>query len=95
MRRIKFFLSERAQRVLLDRIQSEELPLTSEVPQGSVLGTSLFLLYINDIVDAVKFCEIKLFADDIFVYSVLESRDSAESFQTDLKRLSDSSEMLR
>lgn len=46
------------------------LAVTSGVPQVSVLGPSLFLLYINDIVD-VEFSSIRLFADDTIVHKSL------------------------
>ena len=51
-----------------DGITSGEASVTSGVPQGSVLGPALFLVYINDIVDAVKSFHVRLFADDTVVY---------------------------
>lgn len=84
---IASFLSDRAQRVLLDGDQSAVLPVKSGVPQGSVLGPSLFLLYINDLVEVIKFCEIKLFADDILIYAELKDIQSVSNFQADLNAL--------
>ena len=46
---ISSFLSNRRLRVVLDGKSSQEYPVNARVPQGSVLGTTLFLLYINDL----------------------------------------------
>ena len=67
---INSFLSDRKQRVLVNNCYSEWSKVISSIPQGSVLGPILFLLYINDIVDFVYRCTIKLFADDLKVFWV-------------------------
>ena len=46
---IQAFLSDRTQTVLIENEKSDTVPVTSRVPQGSVLGPILFLIYINDI----------------------------------------------
>ena len=53
------------------------------MPQGSVLGPYLFLLYINDIVDKFK-CNIRLFADDTSLFTVIENADSIKLIDDDL-----------
>ena len=83
------FLSDRTQRVLLDGVASPEAQVTSGVPQGSVLGPALFLVYINDIVDAVSTSHIRLFADDTMVYREITSELDQIEFQRDLDRLYD------
>ncbi len=57
------YLSERVQRVEIDGVLSEETLVKNGVPQGSVLGPLLFLLYINDM-QAVCDCNLFLYADD-------------------------------
>ena len=61
------FLIGRTQCVVLDGDSSTELPVSSGVPQGSVLGPILFLLYINDLPDNIQ-SNVRLFADDTAVY---------------------------
>ena len=62
------FLSNRRLRVVLDGKSSQEYPVNAGVPQGSIIGLTLFLLYINDLPDDV-ICDIAIFADDANLYS--------------------------
>ena len=65
---ISSFLSNRRLRVVLDGKFSQEYPVNAGVPQGSILGPTLFLLYINDLPDDV-ICNIAICADDTTLYS--------------------------
>ena len=65
---ISSFLSNRRLRVVLDGKSSQEYPVNAGVPQGSILGPTLFLLYINDLSDDV-ICNIAIYADDATLYS--------------------------
>ena len=65
---ISSFLSNRWLRVVLDGKSSQEYPVNAGVPQGSILGPTLFLLYINDPPDDVV-CNIAIYADDTTLYS--------------------------
>lgn len=61
----KSYLENRTQRVKFNGSLSEPIAVKLGVPQGSVLGPLLFLLYINDLTRVVcRSCEIRLFADD-------------------------------
>ena len=65
---ISSFLSSRRLRVVLDGRSSQEYPVNAGVPQSSILGPTLFLLYINDLPDHV-ICDIAIYADDTTLYS--------------------------
>jgi len=76
----------RSQQVLVENKVSHSLPVLSGVPQGSVVGPSLFLAYINDLPGSVR-SRVLLFADDTIVYLTIKSHASAQSLQEDLHNL--------
>ena len=61
---IKSYLTNRTQKVSVNGVTSSELPLTIGVPQGSILGPLLFIIYMNDITNAITSAELGLYADD-------------------------------
>ena len=61
-------LSNRRQRVLANNTYSSYQEITQGVPQGSVLGPLFYIIYANDIVSRVRFCNIALYADDTVLY---------------------------
>ena len=83
---IKVFLSGRSQQVVLDGESSTEVPVTSGVPQGSVLGHVLFLIFINDIPTGIT-SKLRLFADDTIIYRQITSQADSEELQKDLRQL--------
>ena len=65
---ISSFLSNRQLRVVLNGKSSQKYPVNAEVPQGSIVGLILFLLYINDLPDDV-ICHITIYGNDTTLYS--------------------------
>ena len=84
---IRAFLGDRSQTVVIDGEESESVPVTSGVPQGSVLGPILFLIYINDLPDELS-SQVRLFADDTAVYLTIGDTEDGKVLQNDLDRLS-------
>ena len=73
----------RSQTVVLNRNSSDELQVLSGVPQGSVLGPILFLLYINDLPDSLQ-SQVRLFADETAVHLTVKGQDDNQKLQNDL-----------
>ena len=85
---IQAFLSDRRQLVLCDGVKSQFAPVTSGVPQGTVLGPLLFLLHINDLPSVVDpNTSVRLFADDALVYRVINTIQDQVTLQQDFARL--------
>lgn len=82
---IKAFLTGRSQRVVVNGCSSDYMPVASGVPQGSVLGPLLFLIYINDLPDVIQNVS-KLFADDA---KVLSASSKNVSLQDDINNITD------
>ena len=81
------YLRQRMQCVLIDGENSSWNDVTSGVPQGSILGPLLFLLFINDMPDVVTSSTTALFADDCKVFKEIKSRDDCSNLQNDLNAL--------
>ena len=83
---IESFLSNRTQQVAVEGQLSDVGKVTSGVPQGSVLGPTLFLAYINDLNEGIQSI-VKLFADDTMLYRAIKSALDTRILQEDLSRL--------
>ena len=81
------YLSQRFQRMVIPGGTSEWVEIKAGVPQGSILGTLLFILYITDIVNDIH-CGIRLFADDTSLYIVVDTpNNAARLMNTDLSQI--------
>ena len=82
------YLFHRRQRVVVNGTSSPWVDVCSGVPQGSVLGPILFILYINDLPDSVSFSNIAMFADDTKCFHTIKNNCDVNHFQQDLDSLS-------
>ena len=80
-------MSNRTQIISVNGFDSNSTNVTFGVPQGSVLGPTLFLLYINDIADSIK-SDVRLFADDSMIYRDINSESDHHTLQSDLNTIS-------
>ena len=86
---IKSFLTDRTQFVEVDACNSGEAKVVSGVPQGSVLGPLLFLIFINDLPNNIsnKNIKIKLFADDLKIFHNVNSLQDSNDLQIAIDEL--------
>ena len=82
---IKVFLTDRTQQVLVEGSTSDSIKVLSWVPQGTVLGLLLFLIFINDLRNCVQ-SSTRLFADDCILYRWIKSQEDCQILQEDLNR---------
>ena len=83
---VRDWLSGRKQRVVVEGEESSWRPVISGVPQGSVLGPILFLIYINDLENEIG-SNILKFADDTKMFRRVESQEDRHQLQSDLNKL--------
>ena len=81
------YLHDRQQRVTTLGATSSQKPVCSGVPQGSILGPILFLLYVNDLPDALTNSTVACFADDTKIFRRIDSINDAILLQDDLNNL--------
>ena len=85
---LKNYLSDRFQCTVANNITSNLEPVTCGVPQGSVCGPLLFLIYINDLSKIMDYCKVSLYADDTVLYISHNNIQTAlQLVQSDLDKL--------
>ncbi len=84
---IESFLTDRSQHVVLNGISSFAAAVLSGVPQGSVLGPLLFILFINDMKVCIKSSVIRFFADDTRILKHIFGESDVQELQNDLNSI--------
>jgi hypothetical protein len=80
------YLCNREQVVSVNNCFSVSRPTSIGVPQGSILGLLLFLVYVNDFQHCINHCKVILYADDTFIYVSARTANEVETFlNEDLK----------
>ena len=86
---LQTYLSNREHYVSVDDAGSSLLPVKSGVPQGSILGPLLFLIYIDDLPVRIANSECYLFADDVKIFKSIIESNSPQLLSSDLSSLND------
>lgn len=84
---IKSYLSSRNCVVVVDNASSYPFVASSGVPQGSILGPLLFVIFINDISSCFNFSKYLLYADDLKIYSTITNASDSINLQADLNNV--------
>ena len=85
LRWISGYLTDRTQAVVLNGTTSESLSVLSGVPQGSILGPLLFIIFMSDINSTPLGGKLVLYADDILLYRTIKSKEDYMALQKDVE----------
>ena len=89
MKWIESFLKDRNQSVLVNGFKSDPIPVVSGIPQGTVLGPTLFLLMIGDIDENIRYSFLSSFADDTRALKEIQGLLDTFKLQHDLNSIYD------
>lgn len=81
------YIKNRSQAVVVSNYISSLVRIPSGVPQGSLLGPLLFLIFVNDISESFHYSKLLCFADDMKIFCTIKSNNDILNLQADLKRL--------
>ena len=82
------YLSNRKQRTSIENRSSDFRNITCGVPQGSILGPMLFLIYVNDLSSYIEKCKYQLYADDTVIYCTSDDLNASTQYlQADLEKI--------
>lgn len=83
------YITNRCQKIVIHGFESDTVRVTSGIPQGSILGPLLFVLFINDIQNCFHHSNFVLYADDLKIYKIIKSDMDCQLLQNDLARFSE------
>jgi hypothetical protein len=86
---IRDYLSGRTFQVTINRSKSCSVPIPCGVPQGSILGPLLFILYLNDLPSKLRHAKVAVYADDIKIYCPIKSFTDGQNLQEDINIITD------
>ncbi|RVE55239.1 hypothetical protein evm_000137 [Chilo suppressalis] len=86
---LRSYLEHRLLRVVVNGYKSKPFLTSSGVPQGSILGPILFLVFINDIPNKIRYSSCSLFADDLKLYRPIKNEEDILLLQKDLDSVSE------
>lgn len=76
---ITSYLSDRSQKIVVNNISSTNLNIMSGVPQGSILGPLLFIIYTTELINSISDCKVQAYADDTVLYKHFPVENSDQS----------------
>ena len=81
------FITHRQQSVKVHNFVSHPIPVTSGVPQGSHCGPILFTIFVNDLLDCIKYSRYLMFADDLKIFKIISNITDCIELQEDLDNI--------
>ena len=84
---ISDFLKGRTSSVIVNSCHSQSFNITSSVPQESILGPLMYIICANDIAELFTFAKVKMYADDLTIYAVINNENDRIAFQKELDKL--------